>query len=276
LKRAGIIDITDFLDSLRSELIDLLGKDRFDRVNSIVQDHFSDAAMIGTGLEELDERFRTRVLELYGDLEGSLDVEFSFEVDDEGIRIFLVGDPEIIHSRRWAEIAKPNLRRVAEFSPDGFQQIMYQMALKIGEDLVDGELDDYFSRRFDYAMVGGESDQASGNRLQILTPDASELMPQTTPVGGIDLNPALMDLQIKRDGKGIPLPLPQQPIHQMKIDGFLPVIINIIPVPILPLQLGLADPIEEEPTDIGYELPKEPMARKRSFARDEELVISRK
>ena len=65
--------------------------------------------------------------------------------------------------------------------------------------------------------------------------------PARKKVGGIDLNPALLDLQIKRDGNGVPLPLPMQPIENMHIEGFLPVIINVTPVTNLPLLLGLAD-----------------------------------
>jgi hypothetical protein len=53
------------------------------------------------------------------------------------------------------------------------------------------------------------------------------------------LNPNLLDLQIKRDGAGKPLPLPQQPIQDMKIDGFMPVIINVTPINNLPLLLGM-------------------------------------
>ncbi|MCK5082887.1 MAG: hypothetical protein KAR31_08270, partial [Candidatus Omnitrophica bacterium] len=60
-------------------------------------------------------------------------------------------------------------------------------------------------------------------------------------VGGINLNPELLDLQIKRDGNGVPLPMNLQPIHRMKIDGFVPVIINVTPVVNLPLLLGFAD-----------------------------------
>ena len=48
-------------------------------------------------------------------------------------------------------------------------------------------------------------------------------------------------IEIKRDGNGVPLPLPMQPIKNMHIEGFLPVIINITPVTNLPLLLGLAD-----------------------------------
>ncbi|MBN1869009.1 MAG: glycogen/starch synthase [Candidatus Omnitrophica bacterium] len=60
----------------------------------------------------------------------------------------------------------------------------------------------------------------------------------SSPVGGIDLNSTLLDLQIKRDDNGIPLPLPQQPIEQMHIDGFLPVIINVTPFENMSFLLG--------------------------------------
>jgi len=60
---------------------------------------------------------------------------------------------------------------------------------------------------------------------------------QPDKLGGIDLNADLLDLQIKRDGNGVPLPLPQQPIEKMNIEGFLPFIINVKPID-LPLFLG--------------------------------------
>ena len=97
-----------------------------------------------------------------------------------------------------------------------------------------------------------ESPQTSDVSLQTtLTTDDGRL---TTKPGGIDLNPALLDLQIKRDGEGVPLPLPQQPIETMRIDGFLPVIINIVPITNLPLLLGLdlLSP-EQKPVQLTYQ-----------------------
>ena len=61
---------------------------------------------------------------------------------------------------------------------------------------------------------------------------------KTSQPGGIDLNPNLLDLQIERDGNGIPLPVVDQPIETMNIEGFIPVIINVVPVS-LPMLLGL-------------------------------------
>jgi len=70
-----------------------------------------------------------------------------------------------------------------------------------------------------------------------------------TPLGGIDLNPEMMNLQIKRDSDGIPLPLPQQPIEDMNIKGFLPVIINVTPLT-NPLPI-LSEILEEEGSNLA-------------------------
>lgn len=69
-------------------------------------------------------------------------------------------------------------------------------------------------------------------------------------VGGINFDAELLNLQIKRDGAGVPLPLPQQPIQNMKIDGFLPLIINIEPVSIPQLLGILSDRKKKE--DVFY------------------------
>ena len=48
--------------------------------------------------------------------------------------------------------------------------------------------------------------------------------------GGIDLNPVLLDMEIQRDGSGVPLPINQQILDDILIDGFSPTINNIIPL----------------------------------------------
>ena len=66
----------------------------------------------------------------------------------------------------------------------------------------------------------------------------------TTPVvkrtteptrGGIDFAGSNLDLQIKRDGKGMVLPMSQQNLDNIHIDGLVPVILNIKPVQNVPL-----------------------------------------
>ena len=80
--------------------------------------------------------------------------------------------------------------------------------------------------------------------------------------GGINFNTDLIDWQIKRDGLGIPLPVSLQPMQSIQIDGFIPVIINVIPVS-LPLLLGLNNPVCPEGDENGEDCSNkiEPMAR---------------
>ncbi|HPN87920.1 MAG TPA: hypothetical protein PLH56_01100, partial [Candidatus Omnitrophota bacterium] len=88
---------------------------------------------------------------------------------------------------------------------------------------------------------------------------------QDSSVGGIDLNPEFLDMQIKRDGKGVPLPLNLQPLETLKIEGFIPVIINITPVENFPMLLGVneKDTNEKKISFVQPELnPVEPLDRK--------------
>ncbi len=82
-------------------------------------------------------------------------------------------------------------------------------------------------------------------------------------VGGIDFDPTSMNLQIKRDGRGVPLPLPQQNLEQINIQGLFPVIINITPInaQTLPIFLGFTRPNSgggQSFESFGGQVPKEP------------------
>ncbi len=60
-------------------------------------------------------------------------------------------------------------------------------------------------------------------------------------VGGINLDSAMLDLEIKRDGNGVPLPMMDQDVDlSMRVLGFLPIILRVLPVN-LPQLLGFAD-----------------------------------
>ena len=66
--------------------------------------------------------------------------------------------------------------------------------------------------------------------------------------GGIDLNPMINNMRIQRDGNGVALPVFDQPIQNININGFVPVIINITPLQNnLLLMLGFSDETEEQP-----------------------------
>jgi len=70
-------------------------------------------------------------------------------------------------------------------------------------------------------------------------PELAAASDASQEVGGIALNAKLMDLQIKRDSHGVPLPISQQPLDRINIQGFVPQIISIQPVDLSAL-LGLS------------------------------------
>ncbi len=66
--------------------------------------------------------------------------------------------------------------------------------------------------------------------------DKAAVVKTLDQLGGIDMNAANMDMVIKRDGKGVPLPLAQQDMaHLGSIEGFVPRIIEIRPAMSLPM-----------------------------------------
>jgi hypothetical protein len=77
----------------------------------------------------------------------------------------------------------------------------------------------------------------------------------SSAVGGINFDPTNMNLQIKRDGRGVPLPLPQQNLEQINIEGLFPVIINIVPINVqnLSVFLGSVPVGEQAPKEAGKE-----------------------
>ncbi len=59
--------------------------------------------------------------------------------------------------------------------------------------------------------------------------------------GGIDFTRSRLKLEIRRDAKGVPLPINDQPLENMNIEGFFPVIINVTPIQNLPLMIGISE-----------------------------------
>ena len=70
--------------------------------------------------------------------------------------------------------------------------------------------------------------------------------------GGIDLNSANLNIQIKRDGRGVPLPLAKQDMAQLNlIQGFEPKIIEIRAVTALPILSELQEKLQGKPAVAG-------------------------
>jgi hypothetical protein len=67
------------------------------------------------------------------------------------------------------------------------------------------------------------------------TPDAASV---PSLKGGIDFNEQYLKMNIKQDGNGVPLPIDQQDLNSIRIDGLVPNILSITPVTSLPILAG--------------------------------------
>jgi hypothetical protein len=92
---------------------------------------------------------------------------------------------------------------------------------------------------FSYNLVFDKDD----GRVKLFKPSelprnspSSKAMTVNQPFGGIDFNSVNLNLQIKRDGNGVPLPLALQDMNKlMQVEGFIPEIIEIKPAVNLPI-----------------------------------------
>lgn len=67
---------------------------------------------------------------------------------------------------------------------------------------------------------------------------ATPLDPQrevSRDLGGIDMNASVLDMQIRRDGNGVALPIEEQDLERIRIQGLVPVILFIQPAVNMPL-----------------------------------------
>ena len=117
---------------------------------------------------------------------------------------------------------------VAEISSD---RKGIRTQIRNGEQLAKA-LADYLERKLlvDSAMTKA-TDRSDAARI----PREVSSLPGADKRGGIDFNAANLNLQIKRDGTGVPLPISQQNLENIHIDGLVPIIIDIKPAVTLPM-----------------------------------------
>lgn len=98
------------------------------------------------------------------------------------------------------------------------------------------------------AIVEGYGTKVLVHSVVELTTDSSQgekkvlnEKPANNLYGGIDLNAVNLNLQIKRDGSGVPLPVTIEDLENFQINGLVPKIISIEPAQSLPFLNQLVD-----------------------------------
>ncbi len=94
------------------------------------------------------------------------------------------------------------------------------------------------------AADGAERKTDEAMTAEVVSSPATETAvsaPERT--GGIDLKSSSFNLQIKRDEHHVPLPVVQQPIRDINVTGFFPLIINVTPIHKLPMSMSLLNSV---------------------------------
>lgn len=92
--------------------------------------------------------------------------------------------------------------------------------------------------------------------------------------GGIDFNPSNLDLQTQGHGSDFRIPsVDMEKLENMHIEGFTPIIFQIVPITNLPLLLGLNQ--GEEPQDVSsFDQPRNKFYRKSQEESEEAFEVS--
>jgi hypothetical protein len=207
---------------------------------------YTDVAMIGKMEEQLISfrgrlnQLRREVIGLTAAKRGEIDAVGELEVN----YVYAIDDADFSALVRYRPISNyPN-----SHGKESFTQA--QIFIKSGERTIQSlavELRDKFrlpeisAIRDEFDRLG-MTDEAIIAQKAILkhVAEASSSSVDTKPVGGIDFNPVTLELEIKRDGNGVPLPALEQPRELFNIPGLSPVVISITPMN-LPLVLGLKE-----------------------------------
>ena len=110
--------------------------------------------------------------------------------------------------------------------------LQFDFIIDTGDDNLQGE-------NFTVIVTIGGNYGQNTQRTALANPDISTS--ETLTPGGIDFNPDILDLDVSGNAQGIHFSLPEQSIQNIRINGFVPIIINITPVSDFSLLLGLAE-----------------------------------
>jgi len=183
-----------------------------------------------------------------------------FKVVGEQIKAALLGRTakELLHSEAviayepvWAigtgktaspEQAEEMLRFIRKMIFEKYgTEVASKVRIQYGGSVKPGNAKDLIKKtNVDGGLVGGASEEGVSAAAVIdafgTVDKAMDIEAGDSPVvtewhqGGINLDPAMLNMEIKRDGHGMLLPASQQPVMNMNVEGLFPVIISVTPV----------------------------------------------
>jgi hypothetical protein len=113
-----------------------------------------------------------------------------------------------------------------EIYPDQAEKIVLQNTANIGSLMESSGID---------------QESISAGQGGVFLSELVDAVQKQQEVGGINLNPANLNLEVHNDGGEIKFNFDPAQVENLKFDGFVPVILNVQPVKDLPLLLGIKE-----------------------------------
>jgi leucine dehydrogenase len=265
LHEAGILYVPDYVinsGGLRAVEIDIVGfslEKNIEEIYGVVREILSRAILENVPTYQMAERVARERMDavasqIASDRTPQIRAEMKMlakgpDVADDDIRSLVGSDAafwqtEIQRRKELLEAVEVHARALNDQSfQQAFAEISqmtrrYESALQEMGDLAMIGMDVAIAPGFEQAVAQAQRTFMETGQLPVVNEG---------PVGGIDFNK--LNLQIERDGNGVPLPVNLQDLEKIQagFQGFLPVIIDVVPVN-LPLLLGLEDQPEDRKT----------------------------
>lgn len=221
------------------EVLEFLAEEYFRVVRDYVQMQWmQQGAGRRGGVMYLERARRARIITAFGQLLGT--GELSWEERDDLVRFLTAYRGPLSDPLRGNALAALELLERMALSDDTDWDQKRDIYMVLSQDTALARTAHIF-RQIDAAA---DRIEAYLDRLDAAEEDAA--LTATENPGGIDFTGPRLRVDVIRDPLGQPVPLEQQPVLQIPIDGVVPVIIQIQPVPRLPLLMG-ARPESEPP-----------------------------
>lgn len=136
---------------------------------------------------------------------------------------------------------------------DNFRERFQGMLRSVDENQSDSK--EFFDKLMKIKR-GLDEEKSSGTSQLVIEGKKKDLDGEGLEKGGIDMNALILKREVKKNGRGVIIPISSIAIEDFNVDGLVPVILNVTPVGNLPLLLGAensSDPVEDS-TGVNFDL----------------------
>jgi hypothetical protein len=195
-----------------------------------------------SGGVKFDKKTGVLIVNIGADVSGEKVLEFIDSLDDrlgrKDISVVLIATPGNQNKTRYKFMVIPDAHPERQLSEAFYSAFNGKFANYIMDGTsFGGREDSGGSPKIGIAFndVEAVADYLKSDSILELTKIDRKVTQEGDLRGGIDFSQSNLDMQIKRDGSGVPLPISRQNLENIRIDGIIPEILDIRPAVNSPL-----------------------------------------